>query len=88
MILKVPTEWGNGNLQLHFSLADGVAGGPIGGGRGEGRYILPMNGQEAWISGSTEPDAQTNLHTSIPEALPNHHILHLLITWADKGTLV
>lgn len=48
--------------------------------------MLPMNRQGTWISGSRESDAQTNLHTRVPEALPNHYILHLLITWAGRGT--
>lgn len=50
--------------QPHFSLADGVAGGA-----GWGVIVLPVNGWGTWISGSGESDAQTNLHTSVPEAL-------------------
>lgn len=49
-------------------------------------HVLPANGQGTWISGSRGSDAQTNLHSRIPEALPHHHILHLLITWAGRET--
>lgn len=68
-------------FQPHFSLADGGARGPIMG------LYTPCEQMGAWISGSGEFDAQTDLHTSVPEALPHHHILCLLITRADKGML-
>lgn len=70
-----------GLFQPHVSLTDGGAGGPIVG------LCTPCEWMRAWICGSRESDAQTNLHTSVPEALPNHHILCLLITWTDKGML-
>lgn len=49
-------------------------------------HVLPANGQGTRISGSRGSDAQTNLHSRIPEARPHHHILRLLITWAGRET--
>lgn len=68
--------------QPHLTLADGVAGGPF-----VRVYTPPVNGQREWIAGSRETDAQTNLHTTIPKAFPNHHVLYILFTWDEKGML-
>lgn len=70
-----------GLFQPHFSSANGGAGGPVVG------LCTPCEWMGAWIFGSRESAAQTNLHTRVPEAFPNHRILCLLITWADKGML-
>lgn len=66
-----------GRSQPHFSPTGGGATGPAVG------LCTPCEWMGAWICGSRGSDAQTNSHTRVPEALPNHHTLRLLITWAD-----
>lgn len=68
--------------QPHLTLADGVAGGPF-----VRVCTPPANGQGEWIAGSRETVAQTNLHTRIPKAFPNHHVLCSLLTWDENGML-